>query len=149
MRLNAHVERAYRLVGDDDPGFQHEGAGDGDALALALAPVELVWVAVRGVGAEANPVEDAQHVSAAAVSGADVVDDHRLGHNVAHSLARVERREGVQKDHLHDAALAPARFERLHYLDQNISCVRHFNYQYDGSAPSAHATHGRPRRGPA
>ena len=34
LGLNAHVEGAHRLVGDDQIGFGGEGAGDANALAL-------------------------------------------------------------------------------------------------------------------
>ena len=35
LRLDRDVERAHRLVGDDDARLEREGAGDGDALALS------------------------------------------------------------------------------------------------------------------
>ena len=39
LRLNAHVERADRLVGDDELGLAGKRRGDADALALAAGKV--------------------------------------------------------------------------------------------------------------
>ena len=35
LRLDRDVERRHRLVADDQPGTQRQGAGDADTLALA------------------------------------------------------------------------------------------------------------------
>ena len=52
LRLNRHVERGDRLVGDDQLRLAGEGPGDADALALAAA--ELMWKAAALCGVEAN-----------------------------------------------------------------------------------------------
>src|SRR6478672_2806884 len=44
LRLNGHVERAHRLVRDQELGLDREGAGDRDALALPAG--ELARIAV-------------------------------------------------------------------------------------------------------
>ena len=58
LRLHADVERRHRLVGDDEVGPERERAGDADALALAAR--ELVRIAARRRGRQADLVEQAQ-----------------------------------------------------------------------------------------
>ena len=41
------VDHGYGFVGDDYPGFEHDGAGDHDALPLSTA--ELVGMATEGL----------------------------------------------------------------------------------------------------
>ena len=55
LRLDRHVERGDRLVGDEQLGLQGQRAGDADALALAAG--ELVRVAVVVLGVEADDLE--------------------------------------------------------------------------------------------
>ena len=54
LRLDRHVERGDRLVGDDHLRLQGERAGDADALPLAAG--ELVRVAVVVLGVQADGV---------------------------------------------------------------------------------------------
>ena len=55
LRLDRHVQRGDRLVGDDQLRLQGERAGDADALALAAG--ELVRVAVVVLGVEADDLQ--------------------------------------------------------------------------------------------
>ena len=55
LRLNRHVERRDRLVGDDEVRVRRERAGDADALALAAG--ELVRVAVGEVRVETDRLQ--------------------------------------------------------------------------------------------
>ena len=52
LLLHGHVERGHRLISDDQLGLHGQCAGDADALALATG--ELVRVAVRCLGVEAD-----------------------------------------------------------------------------------------------
>ena len=99
LRLHRHVERRHRLVADDDLGLEHQRPGDADALALAAG--ELVGPLVHGgVGVEAHGVEDLADLGLALVGRADRPDVERLGHDLAHLAARVERGDRVLEDHL-------------------------------------------------
>ena len=53
LRLNRDVERAHRLVGDDDLRIGRERAGDADALTLAAG--ELVRISVAVLAATGRP----------------------------------------------------------------------------------------------
>ncbi len=55
LRLDVHVERGDRLVGDDEVGPQRERARDRDALALPAG--EFVRIALGRFRAEADDVE--------------------------------------------------------------------------------------------
>src|SRR2546430_270103 len=70
LGLDGDVERRHRLVRDDEARADRERARDPDALALAAA--ELVWIAVRRVGRQADEGEklvDARAALAAAARG--------------------------------------------------------------------------------
>src|ERR1700730_18147509 len=54
LGLDGDVERADRLVADDEAGIDGQGAGY--AHALPLAPRELVWVAVAEGGNQTHDV---------------------------------------------------------------------------------------------
>ena len=56
LRLDRHVERRDRLVADDEPRLDRERARDADPLALAAG--ELVRIAARVLGREADEPED-------------------------------------------------------------------------------------------
>ena len=55
LRLDGHVERRHRLVGDHQLGLQRQRAGDADALPLAAG--ELAGVAVVVLGVEPDQLE--------------------------------------------------------------------------------------------
>ncbi len=55
LRLNRHVERRDGFIGNDQLGFESEGAGDADALALSAR--EFMGIAVEGRSRQADPVE--------------------------------------------------------------------------------------------
>ena len=101
LALDRDVERADRLVADDHLGLDGERAGDGDALALAAG--ELVRVAVRVGGVEADGAHQGADALLAFGARAHAVDLGALGDDLAHGHARVERGIGVLEDHLHPA----------------------------------------------
>ena len=107
LRLDRHVERRDRLVGDDQLRLQRERARDADALALAAR--ELVRVAVVVLRVQADRVHQLLHRALAlALALLQPVDRERLGDDRADRLARVQRRVRVLEDHLH---LAPQRLQ--------------------------------------
>ena len=93
LRLDRHVERRDRLVGEDDVRLDGQRPGQTDALALAAG--ELVRVAVGGVGGKSDEAEQLVHpggdvvaVDRAAARPAGV--HQRLGDQPAHAESRVE-----------------------------------------------------------
>ncbi len=106
LRLDRHIQRRDRLVGDDEPRVERERAGDADALPLATG--EFVRIAAHLRRAQAHLVEqrgDAPHPLGAR---GDAVHLERLADDVARGHARVERGERILEDDLH---LAPVRPE--------------------------------------
>ena len=59
LRLHRNVERAGRLVADDELGVRRQGAGDADALALAAG--ELVRILAPVGGIEADQAQQLAH----------------------------------------------------------------------------------------
>ena len=111
LRLHADVERADRLVRDDELGVQRQRAGDRDALALAAR--QLVRIAAHEAARQVHPVEELRDALAdRGALGQPVVAD-RLRHLVDQLHLRVERGERVLKDHLH-LAPRPAQRARRH-----------------------------------
>jgi hypothetical protein len=80
-------------------------AGDADALALAAG--ELVRVAPGVLGQQADDIEELAHALLARGLVADLVHVERLGEDLAHRHARVERGIGILEDDLHVAAHPP------------------------------------------
>ena len=106
LRLDRHVERRHRLVGDDELRLERERARDADALALAAA--ELVRVARRELGREADDLEQLAHALRERRAARQPVHAQALADRLAHRHARVQRRERVLEDDLHAAAHARA-----------------------------------------
>ena len=104
-----HVEHRDGLVGDEQLRLEHERGRDRDALPLAAR--ELVRVAVEEQlgGRQAGALERLAHALDALLARADAVDHERLGHRVAHAVARVERLVRILED---DLRLAPHRPQR-------------------------------------
>ena len=107
LRLDRHVERRDRLVGDDQARVERERARDADALPLAAG--ELVRVAVVVLGREPDDVHQLLHAPLGARSRDWPWMHERVGDDRADALARVERRVRILEDHLH---LAPQRAQR-------------------------------------
>ena len=99
LRLDRHVERGDRFVGDDQRRVEGEGAGQADALALAAA--ELVRIAPPQLGIEPDVREQLGDPRGALGLRADAMDDERLLDDRLDPHPRVERRVGVLEDHLH------------------------------------------------
>ncbi len=109
LRLHRHVERAGRLVADDQPGVHRQGARDGDALALAAG--ELVRVAQQRIGRQADWSRAREAARARPAAGEAA---HALEQDFGAAHARVERRERVLEDDLHArrSGCMPPRVDR-------------------------------------
>ena len=104
LRADRHVERRHRLVQHHQARRERQRAGDGDALALAAR--ELVGEQLGGALRQADEVEQLRHALADRGGGEGLVGDQRLGHDLAHAHAGIERGERVLEDGLHGAAVA-------------------------------------------
>ena len=102
LRLDRHVERGDRLVGDQQLGLQGERPGDPDALALAAG--ELVGVAVVVLGVEADDLEQLPDPVEDLVLGDHLVHPQRGADDRADRVPRVQRGVRVLEDHLDLAA---------------------------------------------
>ena len=80
LRADRDVERADRLVEDEEARAQGEGARDVDALALATA--ELVRIARQGGWVEADRVEQFAEARGQAFRRRLAVDSEGLGENL-------------------------------------------------------------------
>ena len=105
LRLDRDVERRDRLVADDEVRVERERAREADALALAAG--ELVRVARRRVGGQADDLEQLADLAPDAPCRARAVHAQRLADDAADGVARVERRERVLEDHLHPPPQRP------------------------------------------
>jgi len=105
LGLHRHVERRGRLVQDDEPGLQDQGAGDGDPLALAAG--EFMGIAEAAGGIEADLGQRLAHqLGALGGIAAQPMHLEPFGDDVLHRHAGAEGAEGILEDDLH---LAPQR----------------------------------------
>src|SRR4051794_17156555 len=98
LGLDRDVERRDRLVTHDQLRVQGQCTGDADALPLP--PGELVRVAIDEVGTEPDDVEQPLGGLAPRLSCPELVDDQRLGDDVADGHPRIERGVGILEDDL-------------------------------------------------
>ena len=105
LRLDRHVQGGDRLVGDHEAGPEGERAGDADALALAAA--ESMGEPSHVLGPQSDPAEELRHVLLALSPILHAVDEQGLSHQIEKRHARIERGEGILKDHLHLATQRP------------------------------------------
>src|SRR5208282_1677070 len=105
--LGAHrdVERRDGLVADEELRLDRKCPRDADALALAAG--ELVRIAPRVAGEQADETEELGDPLLARLAAAQVVDGERLGQHLGNRHARVERAIGVLEDDLHLAPQGP------------------------------------------
>jgi hypothetical protein len=105
LRLHRHVERRYRLVADNEARPQRQGAGNPDALTLTAG--EFVRVAVERLGPEPDLLCQLGYLARQFGAHGNTEISQRLADDVAHRKARVQRRIGILKDHLHLPAEGP------------------------------------------
>ena len=105
LGLNRDVERGHRLVEDHHRRVERQRPRDADALPLAAG--ELVREPVPVLGAEADGAKKLLDALAAVLPRIEVVDPQRLGDDVAHRHARVQRGVRVLEDDLQAPADRP------------------------------------------
>src|SRR4029077_5620833 len=109
LRLHRDIERAHRLIGDDQTRLGDQRASDSDPLALAAGEFMRVFL---GIG-RAEP-DGAQNLGAAprAPRGVEALRPKRLGADPADGAAWIKRAVGVLKHHLEITPQAPSPLSR-------------------------------------
>ena len=124
LRLDRHVERRDRLVGDQQLRLEHQCPSDADALALPTG--KFVRIAAEGAGIEPDMSQKRLRLFTRLGIGR-AVRDWANGQDVADGRARVERREGVLEDHLDPrpqrAELGFGKLGDVAALEQNPAAV--------------------------
>ena len=105
LRLDRDVERRHRLVADDEVRIEGQGARKPDSLALTAG--ELVWIARRGVGGEADDLEQLPYLRPEAPAASEPVHAQRFADDPPDRVPRVERRVRILEHHLHPLAQRP------------------------------------------
>ena len=137
LRLHRDIERADRFVGHHQAGAGDEGAGHGNPLALAAG--ELMGKLVEVAGAQAHRL---QHVGGlCALLGGAAGGQHAqgLGHDLQHSLARVQRAIRVLKHHL---KIAPGAAQ-----GGGRELVEVLPHELDAACTGGFQRHHQPRQG--
>ena len=99
LRLDGHIERRDRLVGDDEIRVRGERAGDADALLLSAG--ELVRIPVDEPLAESDGFHQLANAIALVIPRRQPERLDRLRDDLPDGHARIERRVGILKNHLH------------------------------------------------
>jgi len=99
LRLDRHVQRRDRFVADDQFRAQRQGAGDPDPLTLTAG--ECVWVAVHVLNPQPDQFQEFARAMPQFLAAGQPVHDQRLGHDLHHRHARVQRRVRILEDDLH------------------------------------------------
>ena len=107
LRLDGHVERRRRLVGDQQVGLVGERHGDHDALALAARQLVREGIEPLFRIADADLVQQLQHAHAHGLLVHAPVHAQHLAHLPLDGVQRVERRHRLLEDH-RDAVAAHA-----------------------------------------
>jgi hypothetical protein len=102
LRLNAHIERAHRLVGNDEFRLACKRRGDTDALALPARKMRGQAVDQRRV--EPHASEEIEHAPVAFGRRTDAEAIERFPYAAANRPARVKAAIGVLEHRLHAAA---------------------------------------------
>ena len=99
LRLNGHVQRGGRFVGDNQPRVAHDGHGDHDALAHAAGKLVRILLHAALRVRNFNQTQLFKHDFARFRFGNAFVDAQRLDQLIADGEKRVERGHRVLKDH--------------------------------------------------
>ena len=99
LRLDRHVERGRRLIGDEQIRFIGECHGDHDTLALAAGHFMRIGIdAALGFG-NADELEQFQHAHLGLFEGHALVMDERFGDLPADRIERIKRGHRLLEDH--------------------------------------------------
>ena len=96
---HADIERAHRLVADEERWAQRQRSRDDDTLALAAT--ELMRIARCMFGPQPDLGEQRCHALGERPSARDASREERLAHRVADRHARIERGRRILEHHLH------------------------------------------------
>src|SRR5690606_35535477 len=88
LRLDGHVERGDRLVGDDEVGLHSERAGDTDALTLTAG--ELMREAAGEVRVEAHRLKKLMDALLLLLAPGELMNAERLADDAANGHTRVQ-----------------------------------------------------------
>jgi hypothetical protein len=103
LRLHRHVQRRRRFVADEELGMRRERTRDRDALTLAARELVRELLGVRR--AEADGTQQlADTLARIRIALDEAMLTQRLGDDVQHLPARVQRCVGILEDHLHAPA---------------------------------------------
>ena len=102
LRLDRHIERRYRFVGDDDFRIECQRARDRDALPLPAG--KFVWITRRVIGIEADVTQQPGDPIFRFAAAHDTVHIKRFRNREPDGKPRIERREWILEDHLDVAA---------------------------------------------
>ena len=105
LRLDRHVERAHRLVGDQHLGIGRERPRDADPLALAAR--EVGWISLDRASRQTHLVEELLHAPGDLVPGDEVVDRQDLAEGGPDRQPGIERRVRILEHDLDAAPRAP------------------------------------------
>ncbi len=108
LALHGTVEGRGRLVQQNQPGLEHQGAGNSDALALAAG--KFVGVAIAGFRVQAHFLQRGDNRRFLLGGSAHLVDTQAFADDLAHAHARAQAAERVLEHHLHFPA------QRAHLL---------------------------------
>jgi hypothetical protein len=151
LRLDRHVERRRRLVGDQELRVARQRHGDHDALAHpARHLVGVVLDALPGLG-DPDQVEHLGGLSHGRVVALLLVEHDGLGDLVTDGVHRVQAGHRLLEDH-RDLVAADAAHLALALLDQVLALEQHLTARdaSRGNGDEAHdrqAGHGLPRAG--
>ena len=124
LRLDRHVERRGRLVGNEDVGVAGERHGDHHALAhTARELVRILVYALLGLG-NAHGVQQLHSALQRLLLGVAAVQAQALSHLLADLVDRVQAGHGVLEDH-GDIVAAHVLHLRLGHVEQVVPAVEH------------------------
>ena len=125
LRLDRHVERGRRLVGDEQLGFACQGHGDEDALAHPARHLERVLLDALGRVGDADHVEQLDGSGPGVLAAQLAMAAEHLDHLAADREHRVERRHRVLEDHRDLPAADPFDRRRGVAVDERLALPAH------------------------
>src|SRR5262249_47539534 len=103
LRPNGDVQGRDRFVQKDQLWIRHQGPGNGDALALPTT--EFVWIQCSALRTESYQGEHLSDTLTHGCTAKTHLRQERLGNDILHTHARIERAVGILKHRLHGTAI--------------------------------------------